>query len=706
MMIRKAYIYSFLVFFLFLVFSCSKTETQREKGRISISLVEDNTVKEVLSYGDIDVDAAVPVSKLSFSVSIYNTEGKLVDNYNNYSDMPSSIELPTGTYIIKAVSNGGEAEAQFGQTAYAGEKQVEIHAGDNGTITIDCYISYTKVTVTYSDGIKSLLKSYKTVVTNENGGELEFVGDDSREGFIKPTSVIAYTLSVETQQGDSFFITREKEGLKAADHLHIHFREVQTGEGDPTNAAFEILVDETVNRVEHNFKVQLEKSEPPVITGDNVNTGEPVNVKYGISTPVTINVESTSGLGHLYISNPSGYFESVGLPQTIDLLNISDSYKNVYETLGITHMAVSGANNAVIDLTAFTAKLTAASHEFIIIAADREKQEVSANILFEVYSKPVFTLEAQATGDYNTVKEGDVYQDYNIVMLNGQWQVQEKPEKISFKYKEKSAEEWIVLAPENMVVDMDKRAYSAKVKMKVETEYDVQAIVIEGEEADNQVSVTAQSLPYLPNLNFDTWTQSGKTWYPNGDSSNSFWATGNEGVNMFPVSKDSNTAPTDDAVSGKAAEMVSYDGIMVVGFAAGNLFTGTYSTNISDPASSVNFGRPFTGRPRQLIGYYKYSPTVINTQKDGNSFIGQMDKCHIYIQLERRVNGNTEVIGYGELYNDNEVTSYTPFTIDINYTSEEYPTHVTLVATSSKEGGNFCGGAGSKLWVDEFRLIY
>ena len=170
-MIRKAYIYSFLVFFLFLVFSCSKTETQREKGRISISLVEDNTVKEVLSYGDIDVDAAVPVSKLSFSVSIYNTEGKLVDNYNNYSDMPSSIELPTGTYIIKAVSNGGEAEAQFGQTAYAGEKQVEIHAGDNGTITIDCYISYRKVTITYSAGIKSLLKSYKTVVTNEKGGE-------------------------------------------------------------------------------------------------------------------------------------------------------------------------------------------------------------------------------------------------------------------------------------------------------------------------------------------------------------------------------------------------------------------------------------------------------------------------------------------------------------------------------------------------------
>ena len=60
------------------------------------------------------------------------------------------------------------------------------------------------------------------------------------------------------------------------------------------------------------------------------------------------------------------------------------------------------------------------------------------------------------------------------------------------------------------------------------------------------------------------------------------------------------------------------------------------------------------------------------------------------------------------------VGTYTPFEVTINYSNtQKRPAKLTIVATSSRYGGNFSGnkvvgqvGAGSTLWVDDFELSY
>ena len=90
-------------------------------------------------------------------------------------------------------------------------------------------------------------------------------------------------------------------------------------------------------------------------------------------------------------------------------------------------------------------------------------------------------------------------------------------------------------------------------------------------------------------------------------------ATGSEGVTIY---KESNTVPVEgkEAYKGKAARMHTYGDILLVGAAAtGNLFIGTYKTNMGRPVESPSFGREYTGaRPTRLSGYYKYTSKPIS----------------------------------------------------------------------------------------------
>lgn len=278
----------------------------------------------------------------------------------------------------------------------------------------------------------------------------------------------------------------------------------------------------------------------------------------------------------------------------------------------------------------------------------------------------------------------------------------------SFEWKKSEDQEWNVVPFDQISVAGG--SFSTKLAgLEPSTAYIYRAVV--GEDRGAEISFTTEAAPLPPNMNLNTWTLAGKTWYPNDVAENNYWATGNEGVTKPPVSKDSNTTPTDDAVEGKAARMETVK-VPVVNIAAGNLLTGTYKTNLTNPASSVTMGRPYTGRPTTFSGWYKYTPRKINVDKDNKhpEAMNTDDACHIYIRLE---NWGAEtvrppspiVIAKGELKNDKTVAAYTKFTIDVSYIDlKTKPTHIVLVATSSVYGDDFCGGIGSILFIDQLEL--
>lgn len=286
---------------------------------------------------------------------------------------------------------------------------------------------------------------------------------------------------------------------------------------------------------------------------------------------------------------------------------------------------------------------------------------------------------------------------------------------LSVEYRVQGEEAWSVVNTEALKVTGNTTFSATLAGLKSGTNYDVRALA--GGNSSEIFSFQTEAIVTIPNMNFDTWTQSGKTWYPNPVANNlddvqAYWATGNEGVTIY---KESSTIPVtgSDAYRGTSARLYTYGDILLVGAAAGNLFIGTYKTNMGTPESSPSFGRPYTGaRPTKLSGYYKYKsmPITYNGTIPGTL---KNDECQIYLKLW---NESGQEIAYGEFTGRETVTNYTKFEFDINYTDTiSKPAKITIVATSSKYGGEFDSngkkvigqvGDGSTLWVDEFELSY
>lgn len=332
---------------------------------------------------------------------------------------------------------------------------------------------------------------------------------------------------------------------------------------------------------------------------------------------------------------------------------------------------------------------------------------------FQVYKNDkllsIWTVDVQYSEQISTT--GSVSVRPHRATLNGGMKSGATP---AIEYRKQGDADWTALPAENVTVK-SAVSFSADLSGLTEATTYEWRILVDGQ-AGTPATFTTESIFNVPNLSFDEWTQSGKNWYAgsvanNFDDPQAFWASGNEGVtSSLAGGHEAITRPTDDAVKGKAAYMTSISPVVLVGAAAGNLFIGTYKTNMGSPKDSPQFGRTFTGsHPDGLRGYYKYnSQPITHGTYPGNL---TMDQGHIYMRVWDAA-GNQ--IAYGEHVIEETTTTYTPFEFRLTWTNANAePAKMTIVATSSRYGGDFEGpkvkgqvGAGSELWIDEFEIIY
>lgn len=340
--------------------------------------------------------------------------------------------------------------------------------------------------------------------------------------------------------------------------------------------------------------------------------------------------------------------------------------------------------------------------------------DISVDQTIHLYEVTVKVPTKQESADMVT---GDIRNDISKVWgqfayLSGACNLEEITSPVQFRYKKKADAEWTTV---EAVQEEGTKNYSAKVApLDFDTEYEY--YILCGDKTGETCTFTTEAYVEIPNLNFDTWSQKGKNWYPNADASNSYWATGNEGVTTLG---NSNSVPVEgsDARNGKAGKLETVT-VTLVGYAAGNLLIGNYSTNLNNMAASVQFGRSYNGaRPVKLSGYYKYTP---GTSMNKNGKIPSdrtltVDECDIYVKLW----SGDVVIAESHFVTNQTVSEYTQFELPIEYTDmTKRPDKITIVATSSRYGGEFEGSGilnskvvgqvaeGSTLWVDDFELSY
>ena len=317
--------------------------------------------------------------------------------------------------------------------------------------------------------------------------------------------------------------------------------------------------------------------------------------------------------------------------------------------------------------------------------------------------------------DESTSDETEIFSRATSATLTGSIQSGKQP---VIEYKKTSDADWTTQPSGD--INVSGTSYTTELQqLSPGTAYECR-VSIDGTVAGTQSFSTAPATP-LTDGSFDNWNQDGKLWNPWSTGGTSFWDTGNKGAVTI---SDSNSIPTDETCngSGKAASLESK--YLVLKFAAGNIFTGSYVKTVGTNGV-LSFGRPFTSFPSKLRINYKYtSATIDKVGEDALSYLkGRPDSCHIYIALtnwdepreirtrpsERQLfdKNDSKIIAYAELIQGSTTSSYQQKDLVLNYRyTNRTPKYIVVVATASKYGDYFTGGVGSKLWLDNFELIY
>ena len=151
--------------------------------------------------------------------------------------------------------------------------------------------------------------------------------------------------------------------------------------------------------------------------------------------------------------------------------------------------------------------------------------------------------------------------------ISGSVQSGKKP---VIEIKKNSESDWTTVSQSD--VNVSGTSFSATVsQLSPDTQYDIK-VSVDGKEMSSASFDTTPATP-LENGSLDNWHNVDKLWNPWEEGGQSFWDTGNKGATTI---SDSNSIPTDETCngSGKAASLESK--YLVLKFAAGNLFTGSY----------------------------------------------------------------------------------------------------------------------------------
>lgn len=680
---------------------------QKDKG--------DNALSGSLSFGKItrcddtsDKNVNTKSANPVFSVQVVDGEGTV---YFSTADIASvegqKILLPIGEYIVKAWTDNASAAA-FDTKVYYGEKNVTISNSVNSPVDVECKLDNVLVDVAYRQTIKDNFTDYNLIVSN-SVGELTFEKDDTRVGYFSYENKLSYTILLTDKLGDSYTYTGVVEGLNIRDFVHFNI-DVKP-RSDKDDLLFDLVINTTINEVKTTITTSLTPNDTPkpTVTLQNLDVNNPIVVGEGVGTDLIFDIDAKGGVKRLFVNFLSG--APASFPKMVEVLG-SDA--SLLTSLGISTTITQDALGGTLTMTELSKMLLSNEEGLSTVvlsvgiydnAYNLVTQKITINVVkaYLFTSQPITNNLIDWSGERGTTE----------VTFGGSWVMDETQEGLTFGYREVGTADWTYVDEQLVVIDEQNKTFSATVNLFLAKKYEMQAISRDDAGAVKALSTVRPAEP--TNMGFDEWWLDSKTWFPYAQGGAKDWDSGNGGLTSSFANRAPNTTPEYTKVfKGAAAAKLESVDAPVVGFAAGNLFTGYFKFDLGaaiggNMLAMVHFGRPYAARPIQFRGYYMYSPVVINT---GKAHDGEMDQCNIYISLEKWGEGVTErpanrvIVGTGDFRTAESNDTYKEFVMDVTYTSNEMPDHILLVATSSIYGDQMIGGKGSVLYVDDLELIY
>ena len=168
---------------------CEKTggETSPETGSLHLDIGRSLRIKEVI--GRLKSEPGIE----SFHVNIYREDGTLEMAFDSVSAIPDTIELAIGNYYAEAFSDNN-LPAAFENPYYYGTSAVFSIVGNQvQSVTVNCELANTIVSVLYSSNVIMGFSDYSTTVSSDLDS-LIFAAGETRWGYFQP---LPLTIRVE-----------------------------------------------------------------------------------------------------------------------------------------------------------------------------------------------------------------------------------------------------------------------------------------------------------------------------------------------------------------------------------------------------------------------------------------------------------------------------------------------------------------------------
>lgn len=246
------------------------------------------------------------------AVQIINAQGKVVKETDDSETWVDPIALETGTYTVKASSNGFDGqESGFDIPYYAGSKEITIKSNQEVQETIVCTLANVKVTVKFDAAFleKFAGRDISVQVGDQTGTNkftpLNFSTAETRSAYF-PVGNLYATLSVSNPDKplEPYTLKQEFTEVKAKDHYILNYKLQETGETNIT-----VTVDPTMHEYSYTFTVSTEATNNASLTAgawdrlaylkaENVTTASGVSLdgitfQYRVKTNTQTKVDET-----------------------------------------------------------------------------------------------------------------------------------------------------------------------------------------------------------------------------------------------------------------------------------------------------------------------------------------------------------------------------------------------------------------------------
>lgn len=246
------------------------------------------------------------------AVQIVNAQGKVVEETDDSETWVDPIALETGTYTVKASSNGFDGqESGFDIPYYSGSKEITIKSNQEVQETIVCTLANVKVTVKFDASFleKFAGRDISVQVGDQTGTNkftpLNFSTAETRSAYF-PVGNLYATLSVSNPDKplEPYTLKQGFTEVKAKDHYILNYKLQESGETNIT-----VTVDPTMHEYSYTFTVSTEATNNASLTAgawdrlaylkaENVTTAsgvsmEGITFQYRVKTNTPTKVDET-----------------------------------------------------------------------------------------------------------------------------------------------------------------------------------------------------------------------------------------------------------------------------------------------------------------------------------------------------------------------------------------------------------------------------